>query len=103
MHTGLLAVPVRKQLTDSCCTHTQTGGYVQDRWHDANVLHEQQHDSPQRGAHVVCFSLCIVCGVAVPAPSFITTLLLQFLWCSVVEHIQCLVYIDSPVIVCGLP
>ncbi|KAL0049780.1 hypothetical protein WJX82_009760 [Trebouxia sp. C0006] len=29
----------------------QTGGYVQDRWHDASALHEQRHDSPQRSAH----------------------------------------------------
>ncbi|KAL0042529.1 hypothetical protein WJX79_002525 [Trebouxia sp. C0005] len=29
----------------------QTGGYVQDRWHDANALHEQRHDSPQRVGH----------------------------------------------------
>ena len=87
----LLAIPFRKQMTDSCCTHTQTGGYVQDRWHDANALHEQRHDSPQRGAHGVCFSLCIVCGVAVPALTFIITLLLQFLWCSVVKCLQHLV------------
>ena len=62
---GLLtAVPFRKAVDSSCCTHTQAGGYVQDRWHDADALHEQRHDSPQRGIHGVCFSLCIVAGVA---------------------------------------
>jgi Flp pilus assembly protein TadB len=98
VHPGLLATPVRKQLTDSCCIHTQTGGYVQDRWLDANALHEQRHDSPQRGAHVVCFSLCIVSGVAVPALTFIITLLLQLLWCS---FVKCLEYVLLSV--CSFP
>ncbi len=68
--------------------HTQTGGYVQERWHDANALHEQRHDSPQRGAHVVCFSLCTVGVVAGSAIAFITTVLLQPFWCSVVNCVR---------------
>ena len=89
---GLLtAVPFRKAVDSSCCTHTQAGGYVQDRWHDAAALHEQRHDSPQRGVHGVRFSLCTVGGVALPASSFITTLLSQPLWCSVVKCLEHLV------------
>ena len=33
-------------------------------------------------------------------PSFITALLQQFLWCSIVERLKHLVYIVFPVIVC---